>query len=230
MRTGGGGKHLPSVTWLQGTWDRWAEKQHLQTIIIDRTNFPYSTCFKQLISVNLHTNSGRFSSLNSLISHIKYHPIYCENERWLLQPSSVLRLCCLEMYTTSQMPRIKYFGSQSPGPQWWQPTRQRRTKQFPKTQRSPWPGVANEGEGSYCRKMPQLHKWTKNKQTKQIIKFSDPTAPCQPHHSLTKAFCDWQCPLPLLQLDRTPAVTSSQTCTITPVESWYQENYKLLAF
>ena len=67
----------------------------------------------------------------------------------------------------SLAPFFKYFGSQSPGLQWQQlPTPQWRRRQFQKTQISPWPGVANEGEGSYCRKMPRLRKWTKNKEDK----------------------------------------------------------------
>lgn len=80
-RTGERRKHLHSIAWLiLRTWDRW-------TVVTDRTSFPYPICFK-LVSVNLNTNSGRCSSLKSLIFHPKRHPIHREDESWLLAPGT----------------------------------------------------------------------------------------------------------------------------------------------
>ena len=90
--------HGPSyhiAPWSQGTRERRSEKQHLWTIIINSTSLPYSTSFKQLTSVNLNTNSGRFSSLKSLIFHPKHPPMYCEDESGPPAPSPTAQPSCL---------------------------------------------------------------------------------------------------------------------------------------
>ena len=95
QRTGGEENTYTFITWSQGTRDRRSEKQHLWTIIINSTSLPYSTSFKQLTSVNLNTNSGRFSSLKSLIFHPKHPPMYCEDESGPPAPSPTAQPSCL---------------------------------------------------------------------------------------------------------------------------------------
>lgn len=190
-----------------------------------QNTFPSFHLRKELTSVNLNTNSARFSSPDSLVSPHPAAPRTPGKRKWALGPCSALLLrgAVGRGAPPPAAPSVRYSGSQSPGLRWRQlPTPQWRTRRFQKRRISPWPGVANGGEGSCCRKMPRLHKWTKNEENKSQSAPRAPRLHSPPPTVWPKGLCDWQRSLLCRHPDRPSGVTSSQTGPVNPVGSWWQ--------